>query len=123
MEIGDTGRVAQIGGRHRDRLVQRVGRLPSHACCDFRLLASSRDYPSDVLASRFAPVPHVERMYAVVGVAVAVHVNVGRVARELGLEVALQFGGLGGLAQAAMEELDVARMMLGMELVAQRMTD
>src|SRR6202007_582116 len=84
---------------------------------------SRGDYPSHVLARRLAPVPHVERMHAVIGVAVAVHVNVGGGARELGLEVALEFGGLGGFAEAAMEELDVTRMMFGMELVAQRMAD
>src|SRR5439155_7571085 len=76
-----------------------------------------------MLSSWFAPVPHIERMHSMIGVAVAIHVNVCWIAGEFGLELFFQLERVGGFTEAAMEKLDVARMVLRVELVPQRMTD
>src|SRR5580700_3868073 len=123
VQVGYLGGATELRCRHRDRFIERVGRFPSKPCRDFRLLASRCDHAPDVLPRRFAPIPHVERMHAVVRVAVAVHVDVGGVARELAFESFLELDRISGFGQASMKKLDVTRMMLGMKFVAQRMTD
>src|SRR5579875_3933903 len=77
MQVRNRSRATQLRGGHRDRLIERVGRLPSHPRSDLGILAAGRDDAAEVLASRLAPVPHVERMHAVIGVPITVHVDVG----------------------------------------------
>src|SRR5205085_10770837 len=76
-----------------------------------------------MLPSGLTPVPHVERMDAMIGMTVAIHVSVGWITGKFALEVLFQLERVGGFTQTPMEKFDVARMMLGVELVAQRMTD
>src|ERR1700682_3723567 len=106
MEIGYRRGTSVIRGRHRNRLIERVGRLPAHSRRHLRLLASGRDHPSDVLARWLAPIPHVEWMHAVVGMSVPIHVSIGGIARELRLELLCELRRIGGFRQASMEELD-----------------
>ena len=64
-----------------------------------------------------SPVPHVERVHAVVRVRVAVQVDVPRVGRELLLELALDRRWIRRLREHLFEEVDVARVVDLMELV------
>src|SRR5215469_7468079 len=118
MQVCDGRRASQLGGRHRDGFIERIGRIPAQARGDFGLFAPRRDHPADMLAGGLAPVPHVERMYAVVGVPVTIHVNVSRVAREFLFELLLELSSFRRFSKTSMEKLDVTRMMLGMELIA-----
>ena len=69
--------------RHRDRLGQRVGALPAQDRGHVRVVGADDDHLADVLAAVLAPVPHEERVRAVVRVAAPVHLDVARVVREL----------------------------------------
>src|SRR5262245_7941121 len=120
MRIRDGRRPSQLGGRHCDGLIERIGRVPAQARGDFGFFAPGRDHPAEVLAGGLTPVPHIERMHAVVSVAVTIHVDVSRVVREFLFELLLELGCFRRFGQTSMEKLDVTRMMLGMELVARR---
>ena len=84
-----------------------------------RRRTAARSPPTTITAAQVlermrAPVPHVERVDAVVGVARPVEVDVPRVGGE-GLLVLADLGGVGGLGQHLLEEVDVARVMPGVE--------
>src|ERR1700677_3993135 len=82
MKVCDRRAAAMIGGRHRNCLIERVGRLPAETDRHIRLLPSRREYAAHVLPRRLAPVLYVERMCSIVRVPAAIHVYVGRVARK-----------------------------------------
>src|ERR1700722_5001590 len=87
MQVGDAGGASLLRSCHRDRLIEAVGRFPSEARRDFGFLTSGGNDTPAMLPRGFAPIPHVEWMDAVIRVAVAVHVDVGRVVREFLLEL------------------------------------
>ena len=117
MQHRDLGRLAHVGAGHRDRLGQVVGAFPAEHLRHVRVLGAGDDHLADVLASVLAPVPHEERMRAVVSVAAPVHLDVARVVRELALVLFAQIKSVARLGQQTVEELDVARMKVVIELV------
>src|SRR6218665_91249 len=82
----DAGRAAHEAARLLDGLGERVGAVPAEQRPDVVVLRARDDDLARVLAAVLAPVPHVERVHAVGGVALAVQVHVARVLRELALE-------------------------------------
>ena len=90
------------------------------SCRNVRVLGAGDDDPPDVLAPVLAPVPHEERVRAVVGVPAPVHLHVARVVRELFLVLVPQLHRVARLGQQPVEELDVARVVVGVELVVAR---
>src|SRR5487761_591876 len=99
MQVGNRRGTPELRGRHRDRFIERISRVPSEPRCDLGLFASGGDYPADMLARGLAPIPHVEWMHPEIGVAVAIHMCIGRVMRELALEVLFQLDGIGRLGE------------------------
>ena len=93
-------------------------RYPSRAT-DFGSPAHE-DHVAAVIAAVRAPVPHVERVHAVIGVRRAVQVDVPRVACVALLERRLDLLGVGGLGEHLFEEVDVARVMDRVELPRHR---
>ena len=77
-------------------------------------VAAHDDHRAQVLEGVRAPVPHVEGMDAVIGVARAVEVDVPGVGGE-GLLVLADLGGVGRLGQHLLEEVDVAGVVAGVE--------
>src|SRR5579884_4002735 len=69
----------------------------------------------------FTPIPHVKGMYAMIGVARAIHADIFRVARKLGLVFALQFKRITRLRQQAVEKFNVRRMVERVKLIIEWM--
>src|SRR5256714_15650869 len=108
---------AHVAAGHGNRFGQIVGALPAHRGGDVRVLRARGDNATDVRATVLAPVPHIKRVRAVVRVAAAVHLYVARIRRELALVLLAQRVGVARFGQEPVEELDVARMLLVVELV------
>src|SRR5215210_9442457 len=72
VEHGDLCGAAHVAAGHGDGLGQVVGALPAHGGGDVRVLGAGGDDAADVRAAVLGPVPHVEGVRAVVGVAAAV---------------------------------------------------
>ena len=64
-----------IGARHRDRLGERLRALPAHDARDVALSAPTTITLPHVLAAALAPVPHEERVRAVVRVAAVRYIS------------------------------------------------
>ncbi len=79
-------------------------------------VASDDDHPAEVLQGVGSPVPHVEGMHTVVGVARAVQVAVPLVLGEAPFVGPLDLVGIGGLGEHLLEEVDVAGVVDRMEL-------
>ena len=103
-----------VGG-HLEGVVQR-GRGREAEAPDRARLAADDDDLAEVGQAVAAPVPHVERVDAVVGVARAVEVAVPLVLGVLLLVAALDLDRVGGLGQHLLEEVDVARVVDRVEL-------
>src|SRR6185295_19934448 len=82
-----------------------------------RGLGAGRDHFSDMLAAVFTPVPHEERMRAVVSIATPVHLDVARIVCKLTLVLLAQRESIASLWQQTIKELDIARMKIVIELV------
>src|SRR5205809_6056384 len=79
----DTGFAPDVRLGHLKGLVHTRRGLPAQRLRGLLRLGPDDDYFPHVGAAVLAPVPHVERMYAVIGVAGAVHADVVGVARGL----------------------------------------
>src|SRR5579875_1670671 len=79
------------------------------------------DYFSHMRPAIFTPIPHVKGMYAMIGVARAIHADIFRVARKLGLVFALQFKRITRLRQQAVEKFNVRRMVERVKLIIEWM--
>ena len=97
--------------------------LPAHDLGHRRVVGADDDHAADLLAAALAPVPHEERVRAVVRVAAPVHLDVARVVGELVLVLLLERVRVAGLGQEPVEELDVARVVHRIELVRARVRD
>ena len=76
---------------------------------------------ADVLPAVLAPVPHEERMRAVIGVAAAVHFDVGGVVGEFALVLFAQKECVARFGQQPMKKFDVRRVKVVIEFVEARM--
>src|SRR5205085_8191867 len=76
MEHRDFGGAAHVAAGHGDGFGQVVGALPAQTLRHVRVLCTGGDDAPDVLAAVLAPVPHEERVRAVIGVAAPVHFDV-----------------------------------------------
>ena len=109
------GLVADHVARHLEGVGQGARRGEPHP--PHRLgVAADHDHPAQVLEGVCAPVPHVEGVDPVVGVAGAVEVDVPRIGGVGLLVLLVHLDGIGGLGQHLIEEVDVARMVGGVEL-------
>src|SRR2546421_5771552 len=72
----DLGGAAHVAAGHGDGFGQVVGALPTQTFGHVRVICAGGDDAPDVLAAVLAPVPHEERMRAVIGVAAPVHLDV-----------------------------------------------
>ena len=86
-------------------------------------IAPDDDDPPAVLHRVGAPVPHVERVHAVVGVARAVQVAVPVVVGVALLVLLRHHVGVGRVGEHLLVEVDVARVVHGMELVRHRVVE
>ena len=87
---------------------------------DRRGVAADDDHLAGVLLAVGAPVPGVERVHAVVGVAGSVQVAVPVVLGVLLLPLGRHHGRVGRVGEHLVEEVDVARVVDGMELLVGR---
>ena len=109
------GCAADDVGGHLEGVLQRGRRGEAEAAHRARLAADD-DHLADVGHAVAAPVPHVEGVDAVVGVARAVEVPVPLVLGVLLLEAGLDLDRIGGLGEHLLEEVDVARVVHRVEL-------
>ena len=85
MEHSDLCGASHVASCHRNRFGQVVGALPAeHGRNVYALRASGDDEP-DALAAILAPVPHEERMRAVLGIATTINLDVRGIVGELTL--------------------------------------
>src|SRR5258706_15871235 len=75
MQHCDLGGTAYEAAGHRNRLRQIVGAVPTQHRRNVRVLSSGSDHLADMLATVFAPVPHKERMRAMIGITAPVHLH------------------------------------------------
>ena len=108
------GSAADGVGRHLQGVGQRRGRREAQTAHRPGVAADDDD-PAEVLEGVGAPVPHVEGVDPVIGVAGAVQVAVPLVGGEALLVGLLDLDRVGGGRQDLLEEVDVRRMVDGME--------
>src|SRR5437016_11664428 len=106
MHKGDTRFAPHVRLGHLQGFVHAASGLPTQRLRGSLRLGADHNHFADVGAAVLTPVPHVERVYAVIGVAGAVQADVVGVAREFGLVFALQLEGVARFGQQTMEELD-----------------
>ena len=90
---------------------------------DVLVLGTRGDDLADVLASVLAPIPHKERVRAVIGDPLTIHLYVARVGRELFFIFLAERERVVRLGEQPVEELDIARVELRVELVIAGMAE
>ena len=106
MEVGDGRRTTHnIAGNFQSIIESR--RRSETESTNGGCIAAHNDDLATVLKGMAAPVPHVEGVSGVVGLARAVHLDVPGVPREVVLEALVQLHGVAGARQQLVEELHV----------------
>ena len=119
VDVADRGRPADHVGCDLEGVVHRRRRREaetSHGPC----VTADDDHPPAVLHPVGAPIPHVEGVDAVIGVARAVEVPVPLVGGVLLLPLLRHLVRIGGVGENLLEEVDVARMVDRVEVPRRR---
>ena len=83
--------------------------------------APAHDDPAQVVLPIAGPVPHIEGMHAVVGVGLPVEAPVALIVGIFGFETLFDFGGVTGLREDVVVEVDVGGVVGGIEPLVQGM--
>ena len=82
--------VPNVGLRHFQSLIHALGRFPTEDLGYALVLRAHHNHLAGVRAPVLSPIPHVERMDAVVGVPGAIHADIVGIMREVSLVLCLK---------------------------------